>query len=62
MPITAARFDRALQEELAVIEREVGAARFRAGRFEAAARLFGDMIKKPELDEFLTLPAYDFLP
>ncbi|MCC7258076.1 MAG: malate synthase A, partial [Gammaproteobacteria bacterium] len=61
-PVTAARFDRALAEELAVVEREVGAARFAAGHFAAAARLFGDMIKKAEFDEFLTLPAYEYLP
>jgi malate synthase len=61
-PITAARFDRALAEELAVIESEVGVARFAAGHFREASRLFGDMIKKPDFDEFLTLPAYDHLP
>ncbi len=61
-PITAARFDRTLAEELAVIAREVGVERFGAGRFEAASRLFGDMIKKADFDEFLTLPAYDYLP
>ena len=61
-PITAHRFDRTLREELAVIASEVGAERFDSGRFEAAGRLFGDMIKKPEFDEFLTLPAYDYLP
>jgi malate synthase len=61
-PITPQRFDAALGEELAVIEGEIGAGRFTAGRFDAAARLFGDMIKKSEFDEFLTLPAYDYLP
>ena len=50
------------REELAVIASEVGAERFKSGHFEAAGRLFGDMIKKPEFDEFLTLPAYDYLP
>ena len=60
-PVTAARFDATLREELAVIAREVGAERFRAGRYEAAARLFGDMIKKADFDEFLTLPAYAIL-
>jgi malate synthase len=61
-PVTAARFDATLREELAVIAREVGAERFQAGNFEAAARLFGDMIRKPGFDEFLTLPAYEQLP
>jgi malate synthase len=61
-PVTAERFDHALAEELEVIAGEVGAARYAAGHFAAAAKLFGDMIKKPEFDEFLTLPAYDYLP
>ena len=59
--ITATRFDRALAEELAVIAGELGAQRYQSGHFAAAARLFGDMIKKPEFDEFLTLPAYAYL-
>ncbi len=61
-PVTAARFDKALSEELAVIAGEVGAGRYQSGHFAAAARLFGDMVKKPDFDEFLTLPAYDYLP
>jgi malate synthase len=61
-PITAHRFDTALAEEMAIIEREVGAERFVSGHFAAASRLFGDMIKKTDFDEFLTLPAYDQLP
>jgi malate synthase len=61
-PITAMRFDAALREELGVIAREVGAERFGSGHFDAAARLFGDMIKKAGFDEFLTLPAYEHLP
>ena len=60
-PITAERFDSALSEELEVIAREIGPGRYAAGKFDAAAALFGDMIRKPEFDEFLTLPAYDRL-
>jgi malate synthase len=60
-PITVQRFDRTLAEELCAIATEVGTARFRAGHFETASRLFGDMIKKPDFDEFLTLPAYEYL-
>ncbi len=60
--VTAERCARALTEELAVIEREVGPARFAAGRFDQAARLFGAMITSTAFDDFLTLPAYDHLP
>ncbi len=61
-PIDEQRFDRTLGEEMAVIADEVGAERFGSGHFEPAARLFAQMIRKREFDEFLTLPAYDYLP
>ncbi len=60
-PITAERFEATLREELQLIAGEVGAQRYAAGQFEAAGALFGDMIRKPEFDEFLTLPAYERL-
>jgi len=60
-PITAARFDAVLKEELQVIAREIGPQRYAAGSFPAAASLFGSMILKPDFDEFLTLPAYELL-
>ncbi len=59
--ITAERFDRALAGELDVIAGQVGARRFGSGHFATAAKLFGDMIRKSDFDEFLTLPAYDYL-
>lgn len=61
-PVTTVRFDRALAEELAAMAAELGAERYRSGHFELAARLFGDMVRKHEFDEFLTLPAYEYLP
>jgi len=60
-PITVERFDAALRDELQVIAREIGPERYAAGQFDAAAALFGDMIRKPDFDEFLTLPAYERL-
>jgi malate synthase len=61
LPITAERFDATLREELQVIAGEVGPERYAAGQFDNAAALFGDMIRKPDFDEFLTLPAYERL-
>jgi malate synthase len=55
-------FDRVLSEELDTISDEVGRERFDAGSFRKAADLFAEMIKKDDFDEFLTLPAYDYLP
>ena len=59
-PITAARFDDTLREELAVIAGEVGAERYQAGHFAAAARLFGTMIEA-RVRRIPTLPAYEYL-
>ena len=50
-----------LIEEMARIEREVGERRFSSGHFEAASHLFGDMVTSDQFDEFLTLPAYEYL-
>jgi malate synthase len=54
-------FDRVLEEELRGIEKELGAERFAAGSFETATKLFVEIVQKTEFDEFLTLPAYDYL-
>ncbi len=61
-PVTGARLVNALEQELGVVEREVGPARYAAGHFRAAAQLQIAMLTKPEFDEFLTLPAYEHLP
>jgi malate synthase len=59
--LTAERFDRLLVDELDRIHDEVGPGRLATGVFPTAARLFEQMTKQEELDEFLTLPAYELL-
>ena len=59
--VTSGLIGRCLDEELGRIEGEVGASRYRGGRYEAAAKLFTRMVNAEELDEFLTLPAYELL-
>jgi malate synthase len=59
--IDRALFDALLASEAAAIEAEVGAERFRGGRFEAAIALFAKLSTDGEFAEFLTLPAYDLL-
>jgi malate synthase len=61
VPVTPARFDSLLTQELDRIHDEVGPARLLNGVFPTAVRLFEQMIKQDEFDEFLTLPAYDLL-
>jgi len=55
-------FEQMLVDELQIIEKEVGKERFDAGSFDTAVKLFSEMVRKEEFDEFLTLPAYDYLP
>ena len=59
--ITDHQFDEWMEEELEVIKSEIGEDRYNAGRFKDASTLFSEMIKKEEFDEFLTLPAYNYL-
>ena len=60
--VTAKRFDLLLGAELEQVQHEVGIARFQSGAFPTAVRLFSSMVKNDSFDEFLTLPAYEFLP
>jgi malate synthase len=50
-----------LAEELARLERELGSAAFRDGRFPLAAELFGRLVEQRELEDFLTLVAYEHI-
>ena len=43
------------------IQEEIGNDRFSAGKFDLAVDLFKEMIYKDTLDEFLTLPAYQYI-
>jgi malate synthase len=52
---------RLIPEELAKIRQLVGEGRWKAGRYDLAARLFEDLATGEELDEFLTLSAYEHL-
>lgn len=54
-------FDRIHAEELERVHAEVGEQRFANGHFPLAAGLFSGMVRQQELDDFLTLPAYQYL-
>ena len=59
--ITIHLFDKWKKEEMEVIQSEIGKKRFSSGKFTKASALFSEMIKKDEFDDFLTLPAYNYL-
>jgi malate synthase len=54
-------FRRVLEQEMANIRSEVGERQFETVRYDLAARLFDEIITNDELEEFLTLRAYDYL-
>jgi len=51
----------AIADGLEKMKREFGEPVFEAGRFEAAGRLFGEMVTGEEFAEFLTLNAYNYI-
>ena len=59
--ITKEYFESILSEELDAIKNEIGKDRFNQGNFDLASKLFQDMILKNNFDEFLTLPAYQYI-
>ncbi|PUZ47728.1 hypothetical protein GQ55_7G189700 [Panicum hallii var. hallii] len=52
---------RVMEEEMARIQAEVGPKRFRQGRYAEAGRIFSRQCTAPELDDFLTLDAYNLI-
>ncbi|HZD90660.1 MAG TPA: malate synthase A [Pseudolabrys sp.] len=58
---TAALFDRALDEEMEVVKREIGPGTYAKGRFPEAIKLFRELSLADEFEPFLTLPAYDLI-
>ncbi len=59
--LTLALFRRIFSEELERIADEVGPQRYQSGRFMLAAKLFQEIIEQDELEEFLTIRAYQHL-
>ncbi|KAI7842680.1 hypothetical protein COHA_003611 [Chlorella ohadii] len=60
-PLTADRVCMEVQRELDELRQQVGNARFATGHFLEAAFLFKLMVTSTELEDFLTLKAYDIL-
>jgi malate synthase len=59
--ITVELFKTILSEELDAIRSEVGGKQFEAVSYRKAAEIMEDIITAREMDEFLTLKAYEFL-
>ncbi|PIA33657.1 hypothetical protein AQUCO_04000018v1 [Aquilegia coerulea] len=54
-------FGRVIEEEMARIEKEVGAERFKRGMYKEACKIFTRQCTAPTLDDFLTLDAYNHI-
>jgi malate synthase len=59
--VTRPLVEQLIGEELGRIRDEVGPARFDSGRFADARALFAQVATSDELQDFLTLPAYEIL-
>jgi malate synthase len=59
--VTADLVTAVIDEEVAAIERELGAPRFAAGRFAEARDVFSSLCTADQLADFLTVAAYDRL-
>jgi malate synthase len=59
--VTRPLVEQLIAEELVRVRKELGAARFDGGRFEDARTLFASVATSSELQDFLTIPAYDAL-
>lgn len=59
--LTVDKVNMEIQREMDGLRKQVGEARFATGHFLEAAFLFKLMVTSTELQDFLTLPAYDIL-
>jgi malate synthase len=59
--VTRELVEQLVGEEFTRVREEVGAARFQRGRFDEARSLFVQVATSDQLEEFLTIPAYDVL-
>ncbi|KAJ8639481.1 hypothetical protein MRB53_016175 [Persea americana] len=57
--VTLDLFGRVVEEEMARIEREVGAEKFKRGMYREACKIFTRQCTATTLDDFLTLDAYN---
>jgi malate synthase len=54
-------FQKIKNQELENIRQQIGEAAYESGHYEKAAELLTEIIANPELEEFLTLRAYDYI-
>jgi malate synthase len=60
--ITVELFRTMMDEELSKIRADIGPGSYDDGKFPLARTIFDQVTTSPTFVEFLTLPAYDYLP
>lgn len=60
-PITFSLYRTILPMVMQHIEKTVGKAQFEKGKYQQAAELFDKLVTSPTFEEFLTIPAYQYL-
>jgi len=60
-PVTKALVQQMIQEEIPIIKNYVGEDNYTNGKFEKAIGLFTQLVEQTDYEEFLTIPAYEFL-
>ena len=61
MKATPAFFERALQEEMQIVMREVDTPDYARGRFPEAIKLFRQLSLADKFVPFLTIPVYELI-
>ena len=59
--VTPELFKSLLDDEMSKLREKLGQSTFDGGRFKQAIELFAKMSLSPTFDEFLTIPAYEFI-
>jgi malate synthase len=59
--VTNALFEDMLDQEMVVLEQELGSERFQQGQYEEAAVLMSRLTTSDELVNFLTVSGYEYL-
>ena len=59
--VTKELFQQLLPQELQKVRELLGEKAFAAGKYDEGARMFGELTRRDDFVEFLTLPAYDYV-
>ena len=59
--VTADLFEKVLEDEMKKLRETLGPTNYDSGRFEEAIEIFRNMSLSMDVEEFLTIPAYELI-